>query len=207
MVSKFLNMEQEKQDRIINAATKEFAEKGFLNASTNEIVKQAGISKGSLFHYFTNKKELYLFLYDYYLELLVKDLFGQMDLDEGDIFIKYRSIAWHKFELMKKHPEMFDFVRSGYEEAATEVKLELEKRNKDMIADSYTKLASTIDIEKFKDGVEVHKAIQIIFWTLEGFANQKQEQTKNVPLDQLDVEELLTEMDSYIEMLRLAFYK
>ncbi|MFS0862882.1 TetR/AcrR family transcriptional regulator [Fredinandcohnia sp. 179-A 10B2 NHS] len=207
MVSKFLNMDQEKQDRIINAATKEFAEKGFSNASTNEIVKQAGISKGLLFHYFKNKKELYVFLYEYYLELMVKDLFGKIDLEEGDIFTKYRSIAWHKFELMKKHPEMFDFVRSGYEEKALEVKLELQNKNKDIIADSYAKLSSKIDVEKFKGGVEVHKAIQIIFWTLEGFANQKQEQTKDIPLDQLDVEELLMEMDSYIDMLRLAFYK
>ncbi len=62
MFDKFLTLDQEKQERILNAASKEFAQKGFVNASTNEMVKEAGISKGLLFHYFKNKKQLYLFL-------------------------------------------------------------------------------------------------------------------------------------------------
>lgn len=56
LFSKFLNLNPEKQDRILNAALKEFAQKGYQNASTNEIVKEAGISKGLLFHYFNNKR-------------------------------------------------------------------------------------------------------------------------------------------------------
>lgn len=46
---KFINLEAEKRERIINAALKEFAQKGYDKASTNEIIKEAGISKGSLF--------------------------------------------------------------------------------------------------------------------------------------------------------------
>jgi TetR/AcrR family transcriptional regulator len=70
MFSKFLNLDKEKQDRIINAAIKEFAEKGYDRASTNEIVKEAGISNGLLFHYFQNKKQMFLFLFDYCYELV-----------------------------------------------------------------------------------------------------------------------------------------
>lgn len=61
MFAKFLSLDKEKQDRIINAAMKEFAQKGYDKASTNEMVKEAGISKGLLFHYFQNKKQLYFF--------------------------------------------------------------------------------------------------------------------------------------------------
>lgn len=207
MLSKFFNLEQEKQERILNAATKEFAEKNYTNASTNEIVKQAGISKGLLFHYFKNKKELYLFLYDYYLELMVNDLFANIDLDEPDIFTKYRSITLIKFELMKKHPEMFNFIRLAFEEESPDIKIELEKRNKDILTSSYSKLASSIDVSKFKEGIDIQKAMNIIFWSLEAFGYQKQEQTKDIPLDQLNLEDLLEEMDGYIEMLKLAFYK
>ena len=63
-------MEPEKRERIINAAINEFTKKGYRNASTNEIVKEAGISKGLIFHYFKNKKQLYLFLYDYLIWIL-----------------------------------------------------------------------------------------------------------------------------------------
>ena len=60
-----MSLSEEKQQRILNAALKEFAQKGYKNASTNQIVKEADISKGLLFHYFKNKKQLFLFLYDY----------------------------------------------------------------------------------------------------------------------------------------------
>ena len=60
----FEELEKEKQDRILDAAIKEFAEYGYENGSTNRIVSVCGISKGSLFKYFENKEELYFYLID-----------------------------------------------------------------------------------------------------------------------------------------------
>lgn len=60
--SKFNNLKPEKQKQIINTAIKELVRNGFEKASTNEIVKRANISKGSLFNYFNSKKDLYLYL-------------------------------------------------------------------------------------------------------------------------------------------------
>lgn len=85
MFDKFLNLDKEKQERILNAAMKEFALKGFDNASTNEIVKEANIGKGMLFHYFKSKKDLFLFLYDYTLGVLLNELYGKVDLSEKDV--------------------------------------------------------------------------------------------------------------------------
>ena len=48
--SKFFDLKKEKQDRMINAALQVFAAQGYLHASTDQIVKEAGISKGLLFH-------------------------------------------------------------------------------------------------------------------------------------------------------------
>ena len=45
-----------KRQRILDAAIREFAEHGYDKASTNSIVKEAGIAKGLLFHYFGSKK-------------------------------------------------------------------------------------------------------------------------------------------------------
>ena len=44
-------MDEEKKQKIINASIEEFS-KGYSLASTNEIVRKAGVSKGLLFHYF-----------------------------------------------------------------------------------------------------------------------------------------------------------
>lgn len=60
----FLNLSQEKQDRITREALMEFGEKGYAGASVNTIVDRLGIAKGSIFQYFGNKKGLFLFVFD-----------------------------------------------------------------------------------------------------------------------------------------------
>lgn len=57
----FTNLPQEKQEKIIAGAIKEFAYKGFKNGNIGQIAKNAGVAKGSMYQYFQDKKELYLF--------------------------------------------------------------------------------------------------------------------------------------------------
>ena len=47
------------RERILKAATAEFAEKGFGDARVDEIARRAGINKRMLYHYFGNKDELF----------------------------------------------------------------------------------------------------------------------------------------------------
>lgn len=207
MFSKFLSLDPQKQVRIINSASKEFASKGYDKASTNEIVKEADISKGLLFHYFSTKKDLYLFLYDFLQELFANKIFSQINWEEKDIFNRYRQIALLKFDLFKNYPELVDFLKSVYFENSVEVKDDLERRKRDLIAVTYQKLTIDYDCSKFKADIDPDRAMNIIFWTLEGFANQQQAKAKNLSPDQLITEDALAEMEIYLEMLRKSFYK
>ncbi len=58
----FLNLVKDEQSKIMDAALDEFAGKDFETASLNSIIAKAGISKGSMYHYFANKEDLYLHL-------------------------------------------------------------------------------------------------------------------------------------------------
>lgn len=58
----FEKQNKDKQKRIIEAAILEFSEKGFENANTNRIARHANISVGSLFKYFNNKTDLFLYI-------------------------------------------------------------------------------------------------------------------------------------------------
>lgn len=207
MYSKFFNLDEEKQHRIINAAIKEFAQNGFDKASTNEIVKEAEISKGLLFHYFNNKKGLFLFLYDYFIDTLLDEFYAKLDFEECDLLEKYRQIVLYKFDLLKKHPDMFQFIKIAYEEEKAEIKYELERRNKVLIANSYAKVFKNIDTSKFKEGIDIKRTIDIITWTMEGFSHQHQEKTKHIPLEQINWDELLADLDQFIHILKLSFYK
>jgi len=58
----FLNLPEEKRNTIINAAIEEFAHYGLENASTNRIVENSGISKGSFYQYFEDKQDVFMHL-------------------------------------------------------------------------------------------------------------------------------------------------
>lgn len=60
----FFNLPDAKRQTIIKLAIAEFASHDYETASISNIVKQAKIAKGSLYQYFEDKKDLYLYLVD-----------------------------------------------------------------------------------------------------------------------------------------------
>jgi AcrR family transcriptional regulator len=70
----FFNLELNKQQNIIYSSILEFTGKGFVNGSIASISKEAVVSKGSLYQYFNDKKELYLYLVDYTSSILNNEL-------------------------------------------------------------------------------------------------------------------------------------
>jgi AcrR family transcriptional regulator len=56
---RFADLEQHRRERILGAAAREFAERGYEAASVNRIIIEAGISKGSLYYYFDDKEDLF----------------------------------------------------------------------------------------------------------------------------------------------------
>ncbi len=60
----FFNLPQEKQNRIIAAATREFAENGYRGGRIQAIAAEAHVAKGSIYQYFYNKEDLFFYLAD-----------------------------------------------------------------------------------------------------------------------------------------------
>lgn len=207
LLFKELNLDPEKEDRIVNAATRIFAKNGYQNASTNAIVKEAKISKGLLFHYFNSKKDLYIALYKHLSDLLSEKIYEQINWNDRDIFKTIRQVTIIKFELFKIYPEMIDFLNSVYNEEAVEVKDDIQTIQEELIGNGFNKLFTDIDVSNFKEGIDVKKAIEIIYWTFEGFAHRQQAKVKAISVDQINQEEILREIDSYIELLKVSFYK
>ena len=69
MNPKFFKLPPERQDLIRSSAMIEFGESTFKKTSADSIAKRAGVSKGLLFHYFKDKRELYLYLFQYALDV------------------------------------------------------------------------------------------------------------------------------------------
>lgn len=149
MNEKFFDLKKEKQDRMINAALKVFAQNGYAHASTDDIVKEAGISKGLLFHYFTNKIGLYSFIYDYSARFVTLELTGSIDTKDNDFFSLHIQIKNAETNVMKGYPYMIAFLNSVKNENVVEALKEIsDKTNlvKDKI-EEYFKHANTSSLK------------------------------------------------------------
>lgn len=206
-MDKFLSLNPDKQERILKAALKEFAKKGYKNAMTDEIVKEARISKGALFQYFNNKKQLFLFLYDYALNIVMKEFLEKIDLNEKDILKRLRQILRIEFMLLEKYPDLFDFIEVVNHEEAIEVINDLKLRNKEQTLSSYSKLMEGIDTSLFKTDVKIDRAVDVIIWTMEGFGRQAKGKLKDLSFKGLNMNAIFSEADIYLKILRDRFYR
>jgi AcrR family transcriptional regulator len=68
----FFNLAEEKQEKIMRSAVSEFLNHGFEKGNVGDIAKNAGVSKGSMYQYFENKKEIFLFCVRWATELILK---------------------------------------------------------------------------------------------------------------------------------------
>ena len=120
MNAKFFDLKKEKQDRMINAALKIFALNGYSHASTDEIVKEAHISKGLLFHYFESKIGVYSFLADYSAKYFALELSSAIDVMERDYFKIKKMVENAKMQTMKTYPFMLFFINTMKKETHPE---------------------------------------------------------------------------------------
>ncbi|MEO1814442.1 MAG: TetR/AcrR family transcriptional regulator [Acetobacterium sp.] len=117
-IDSFEKISDEKQAAIIQTGMAEFSKKSYMDASTDEITKNCGISKGLLFHYFGNKKNFYL----YCLELALKQLLIDVPQpDQTDFYGIIFSYADEKFKLCEKYPSEMRLVNMAAREMSTKV--------------------------------------------------------------------------------------
>ncbi|UUI03476.1 TetR/AcrR family transcriptional regulator [Oceanobacillus jeddahense] len=207
MLPKIKSLEPKRKDAILNAALKEFAANGFDDASTNVIAKEAGISKGLMFHYVNSKKDLFLFLYDYCTKMIDEEYLDLMNFDEPDIFEKLRQSYLLQLELIQKYPWIFEFINLSSATKSDEVNRELEKRTHEKVSSCHETLFDTVDESKFREGLDIKKSKQLILWSNVGFTNQILADMRNTKTSELDYDHIIAELDGYLDELRKVFYR
>lgn len=201
MNPKFFDVKKEKQDAIINACLKVFAENGYKKASTDVIVKTAGISKGLLFHYFESKKGAYEFIYDYSVKYMMLELTQSVRKTERDFFEIQRTIEGVKTRVMRNYPYMQQFLNSvKYEEHPDA--LDVIGEDRDVLKDTYGSIYAQADMSRFDDFVDINRVINMINWMSEGFIRDGFRESREPDLDEMN-----EEFSRYLIMLRDHLYK
>ena len=119
----FMNITQEKREKILSVAVSEFAHNGFDNANINTIAKKAGVSVGSLYKYFDTKTDLFLTSVHYgitSLEVIVDGIVNSQD----DVMIKLEKLIRVAIEFSRRNKVLIKL----YNEFTSESNSELAKK-------------------------------------------------------------------------------
>ncbi|MDP4087784.1 MAG: TetR/AcrR family transcriptional regulator [Bacillota bacterium] len=68
----FFNLEEAKQEKVMRSTISEFLKQGFEKGNIGDIAKNAGVAKGSMYQYFENKKELFIYSVQWAMDLLME---------------------------------------------------------------------------------------------------------------------------------------
>jgi AcrR family transcriptional regulator len=181
--------------------------KGFKNASTDEIVKEAGISKGLLFHYFGSKEKLYEFIILDAINLMTTNYFDLINFEQTDILDRIWQMSLLKMDLSHKYPLLFDFAAAAYVHEKDNPNSNFAETFKEIQAKVAVNAFKNIDVTVFKEGIDPEKAINIIWWSLMGYANSLVPSHEDMADFKLEYERYLSEMEEYFDIFKKIFYR
>ena len=195
MNAKFFDLKKDKQDRMINAALKVFALNGYRHASTDDIVKEAGISKGLLFHYFGSKAGVYEFIYEYSVRYMLLELTTKVSRRENNLFEVMKQVELARMDAMKGYPYMQQFLNRCEQEDVSEALLVIEDK-KELLDAEYERIESQIQFSHFAAGVDGHKLKKMMELTVKGLLAEKFREGTFQP------EMLYAEIAEYMDMMK-----
>jgi AcrR family transcriptional regulator len=141
------------RNKIIKTSRKLFLDQGYENTTVRQILKQAGLSTGSLYHFFKNKEEILLYaLKDALLE--ISSLTDSMAVQYNEPVLRYAlGIALGTSEIFKsKH--LFNFYSAIYKNESAE---------NFMISLKVTRMKSLLnDLNLHFTDIEIHSRILAI---------------------------------------------
>lgn len=118
----FHNLPAEKRQRFIAAAMDEFAGHNYDAASINRIIKELGIARGSVYQYFTDKLDLWLYLKEYAETEKLKHIRSVDRQAFPDFWSYYRALYTQGLEFVVEQPSCSRFLyRLGYKETSGDV--------------------------------------------------------------------------------------
>ena len=99
----------DKHRKIIRAATKVFAKKGFFNARISDIAKEAKVADGTIYLYFNNKLDILLSVFEQELGKLIDQVIALLE-KETDPQAKLRIFITNHLEEMKKNRYLAEVI-------------------------------------------------------------------------------------------------
>lgn len=107
----FNNLSAEKQEKIIRSAVSEFSKHGFEKGNVGSIAKNAGVAKGSIYQYFEDKKELFMYSVQWVVDIFIKK-YNQHTIPKNiNIFDYFYLSSSQVLQQLKEEKELAVFIQ------------------------------------------------------------------------------------------------
>ena len=194
-LTNFNKISAEKQKTVINAGFLCFGQNGYKKTSIQDIADTAGISKASIFQYFGNKKDMYLFLYDF----AGKEVANRTSEGTDDYFECAELYVHALADMSKDFPNLFDFlILQSQRKDFSEIEELLDVANT-VCQNNLDTLYSRVDWGRFRDGFDKDTVQNFFNWMASGCITQL-----SAKMPQKKVYE---EMLRYLGLFKSAMYK
>jgi AcrR family transcriptional regulator len=208
---KLTQLEQEKQDRIIHALIQEYSQSGLENASTNRIVKQAGISKGSLFNYLGSKIEQYLFIVDYVMKQFMTNLniYMQEVTMPDDYFEQLLMISQIKIRLGLEYPDEYKLLLNAYLEKDEQVVAYMEQQYNLLATDVMEQQKEMLNPDVLKNPKDRDKIVEMTFHLIAGYSENYLKKYDRLDENQVSsvIQEMTEQLQGYFDLIRKGHFK
>lgn len=99
-------LKSRRREEIMGIASKLFADKNYHQVLMDEVALRAGIAKGTLYNYFSNKEDLYISIITDRLKRLLELLQERVDTRQTPL-VNLRRVVVHIYSFMTKYPDFF----------------------------------------------------------------------------------------------------
>ena len=171
MENKKSNPKIEKKNRIIEAAVKVFAEKGFYLAKVSDVAKAANVADGTIYLYFKNKDDLLINLFEQKMELILQR-FQERLQDIPDSVEKLHSFVDLYFTLIKEDKDLADVFQVELRQSAKFLKDYHNQKFLDFLALIKSIIQEGMDNGFFRTDLNADVVKIVIFGTVDEVARQ-----------------------------------
>lgn len=173
MNEKFFSLSIEKQQRIINAAYKVFSQNSYKKAPMSQVADESDVSKALLFHYFTNKKELYTYLWINGIEMTKRAIEEYQTLQTTDFFEVLKRSLLAKCSVMQKHPYVFAFLLKAYYEQQPDIRQIIHSHYDDINEKCIDRILELIDKKMLRTDIDLKIMYRESIMAADGYMFQK----------------------------------
>ena len=163
--------QEEKYNRILEAATRVFAREGFHSAKIEDVAKEAGVAHGTVYLYFGGKDDVLISIFQENLEELVEYVGSEVE-KEANAEDKLRRMISLQIELIETNSELAELMLVEFPQTGKFL-------NNSVIHDLAAYIDMIADILKeglaegaFDDSIDVNVVATVVYSGIQGIATR-----------------------------------